>query len=310
LRIGIDIRSLVFTRAGISRYTENLIKALLEINRDNRYTFFCNTKSSHDWSEYKNVSEAVIRFPNLGRVTEKIWEEKLLPGKLKNVDVFHSPRYILPKKKPCKFTVTVHDLAFKKFPHIFLKETVEHANEWVKFAVKQADRIITVSHNTRKDLLTLFDTDEDKIRVIYEGVSSDYHPIRDPDLLERLRRKYALPEKFILFVGTIEPRKNLVRLLEAFNKFKKNKSAAYRLVIAGGKGWLYDDVFETVEKLELQQDVIFTGYIPESELPLMYNLSDLFIYPSLYEGFGLPLLEAMACGIFRLYPHVFPPYRK
>jgi glycosyltransferase involved in cell wall biosynthesis len=188
-------------------------------------------------------------------------------------------------------------LAFKKFPQIFLKETVEHANEWVKFAVKQADRIITVSHNTRKDLLTLFDTDEDKIRVIYEGVSSDYHPIRDPDLLERLRRKYALPEKFILFVGTIEPRKNLVRLLEAFNKFKKNKSAAYRLVIAGGKGWLYDDVFETVEKLELQQDVIFTGYIPESELPLMYNLSDLFIYPSLYEGFGLPLLEAMACGI-------------
>jgi glycosyltransferase involved in cell wall biosynthesis len=297
LRIGIDIRSLVFTRAGINRYTENLIRSLLEIDVANEYALFSNTKSCYDWSSYSNAQEVIVRLPHFGRITEKIWEEILLPPNLKRMDVFHSPRYMLPKKKPCKFVVTVHDLAFKKLPHIFVKRTVKYFSNLLEDSIQKADKIIAVSHNTKEDLLRLFNVRDDKVEVIYEGVNENYKVTTDCETLEHARSKYSLPEKFILYVGTIEPRKNLVGLIKAFHKLKEKKAIEHRLVIAGGKGWLYNDVFEAVERLGLTQDIIFTGYVEESELPTLYNLSDLFVYPTLYEGFGLPVLEAMACGV-------------
>lgn len=299
MRIGIDIRSLILTKAGINQYTKNIIKSLAKIDKDNDYVLFCNVKSRYDWSGYDNIKEEVIRLPHLGRFTEKLWEEILLPNGLssKKIDLFHSPRFILPGKKPCKFIVTIYDLAFKRFPQLVTKKVFNHFNNGVKSAINRADKIIAISHNTKKELINLFDARNDKIEVVYMGIGEDCRPIRAESQLREIKDKYNLPEKFILFVGTIEPRKNLKRLIEAFYELKKNKSIEHSLVIAGGKGWLYDDVFETLKKLQLNQDVIFIGYIPESELPLIYNAADLFVYPSLYEGFGLPPLEAMACGV-------------
>lgn len=299
MRIGIDIRSLIFTRAGISSYTCNLIKSLAEIDKENEYILFCNTKSQYNWAGYDNIKEKVLRLPHLGSLTERIWEEIFLPRGIASmeVDIFHGPRFTLPSKKPCKFIVTIHDLAFKKFPQLVTRGGFNYFNAHVESAVKKADGIIAVSYNTREDLVNLFDVDGNRIEVIYEGIDENYHIIEDRKELKEAGDRYGLPEKFILFVGTVEPRKNLVRLIEAFNKLKMKKLIEHSLVIAGGKGWLYNDVFETVERLKLEQDVIFTGYIPESDLPLIYNLADLFVYPSLYEGFGLPPLEAMACGV-------------
>ncbi len=297
MRIGLDIRNLVFSRAGISKYTKNLIESLAEVDRQNEYTLFCNTKSRCDWSKYGNIQEKVIRLPNLGRFTEKFWEEILLPRELKNIDIFHSPRFMLPRRKPCKFIDTIHDLTFKKFPRLFTKDTFTYVNNWVELAVKSADKIIAVSDNTKKDLIDLFNAPEEKIEVIYEGVEEIYRPLKLESSLRGIKDKYNLPEKFILFVGTIEPRKNLKKLIEAFGEFKKSGPAEHKLVIAGGRGWQYEDIFKAVGKLGLSKEIIFPDYIPERDLPLIYNAADLFVYPSLYEGFGLPVLEAMACGV-------------
>lgn len=299
MRIGIDIRSLIFTRAGISCYTFNLIKALSAVDKENEYLLFCNTKSGYDWSGYFRVKEDVIRFPHLGRFTEKLWEEVFLPQRLlaKKIDVFHSPRYMLPKKKPCHFIVTIHDLSFKRIPQLFTRKVFDCVNHWVEFSVEKADKIIAVSGHTKNDLINLFNAKAEKIEVIYEGVDENFRPVKTPESLKEIKHKYNLPEKFILFVGTIEPRKNIKRLIEAFYDLTKNRKMEHSLVIAGGKGWHYDDVFNTVEKLKLGKKIIFTDYVRGSELPLLYNAADLFVYPSLYEGFGLPPLEAMACGV-------------
>jgi len=299
VRIGIDIRSLIFTRAGISRYTGDIIKSLAGVDRDNEYSLFCNAKSRYSWSKYDNVKEEVIRFPHLGTFTEKLWEEILLPKALisKKIDLFHSTRFVLPKKKPCKFIVTIYDLAFKKFPSLIAKKAFKYFDREIKSAVNLADKIIVVSENTRKDLIDLFGAREDKIEVIYGGINENFRPIRREESLKKIRKKHRLPEKIILFVGSIGPRKNLKRLITAFYELKKNGSVRHKLVLVGEKGSLYEDISGMSKKLGLGHDVIFTGYIPESELPIIYNIADLLVYPSLYEGFGFPPLEAMACGI-------------
>jgi glycosyltransferase involved in cell wall biosynthesis len=297
MRIAIDIRNMVFSRAGISKYTENLIRSLAGIDQSNEYVLLSNTKSRRDWSKFSNVSEKVIRLPNVGRFTEKFWEEALLPVELKKADIFHSPRFMLPKKKVCKYIDTIHDLAFKRYPELFTEQTFSYVNDWVERAVKKADKIIAISNNTKKDLIDLFNAKADRIEVIYLGVDHAFCPVDSNDPLTETRNKYGLPEKFILFVGTIEPRKNLKRLIEAFYEFRKDASNQHALIIAGGRGWQYSEIFKSVEKLGLDKHVIFLDYIPEQDLPLIYNAADLFVYPSLYEGFGLPVLEAMACGV-------------
>jgi len=295
LRIGIDIRSLIFTQAGISHNLYNLISYLSQFPEDSQYFLFTSGRTNRSWP--KNVKEIVIRWPHLSANMEKIWEEIFLPLGLifKKIELFHGPRFMIPRACPCKTVVTIHDLGFKIMPECIINSAYIYFDSRTKLAVSKADRIIAVSENTKNDLIKLYNASEDKITVIHWGIDQSFQPCNDRSSIGRIKNKLGIDKEFILFVGTIEPRKNLVRLIKAFDKLKMKRE--YRLVIAGCKGWLYEEVFATVKELNMEKDIIFTGYVHDNELPFLYSAAELFICPSLYEGFGLPVLEAMACGV-------------
>jgi glycosyltransferase involved in cell wall biosynthesis len=161
-------------------------------------------------------------------------------------------------------------------------------------SIKKADIIIAVSYSTKRDIINYFEIKEEKIKVVYPGVESRFRPIRN---IKEYRLRNNLPSKMILNVGTLEPRKNVVTLIKAFKKLRKLGFKNYKLVIAGDKGWLYKPIFDEIKSSGLQKEVLFLGCVKDEDLPILYNCADVFVYPSFYEGFGFPPLEAMACGI-------------
>ncbi len=298
MRIGIDASSTIPPRTGIGNYTYNLLQALGRIDKENEYILYFN---------YFRPSKIIPKFeqPNFEKVINRIpcRVQRVLHNNLKlpielfvgKIDVFHSPNYFLPPTRGAKGIITIHDITFKRFPETQTRSDTRYANKWVPEALKMANGIITDSQSAKRDIIELLGVPENKIDVIYGAVDQRFLPINDIQILQEVKMKYNLPEKFLLYVGTLEPRKNISGLLQAFAILRQNIS--YKLVIAGGKGWLYDEIFEIVRKLNLTEDVIFAGYVPDEDLPAFYNLADLFVFPSLYEGFGLPPLEAMACGV-------------
>ena len=210
------------------------------------------------------------------------------------IDIFHGPRYYIPKNLSCPAVVTVHDLGFKKFPQFVTKKTAAYFDAMVRSSVKRSRKIIAPSHATKADLVDIYGVDEKKVAVIYEGSDEIFSPGKSVEAIERTKSKLAIRRKFILFSGTIEPRKNLINLLEAYKATKAKNSLD--LVIAGGFGWLYGGVLKKAKDPDLKDRVIFTDYIPSEDLACLYNACEAFVFPSFYEGFGLPVLEAMRCG--------------
>lgn len=218
------------------------------------------------------------------------------PHWMRGFDLYHQPNYV-PHVFNGKIVTTIHDMSHRIFPQyhprrrVFLLRAFENR-------LRKADRIITDSQHARREIVELLRIPEDRVRVIYLGASSDYRPLAmSPVKRIELQIKYNLPEQFLLYVGTIEPRKNLERLVEAYYVYKREEpNSELKLVLAGGKGWLYEGICTRVQELHLEQDVVFTGYVDGEELPFLYNMAIAFVYPSLYEGFGLPPLEAMSCG--------------
>ena len=215
---------------------------------------------------------------------------------LGEVDVLHVTDYLIPQVRKAKLVVTIHDITPLLLPQYHNRYTRTYIRNKLLSIGERADRIIAVSENTKRDIMHSLSIPESKIKVIYEAIDKSYHPIEDIKFLNRIRKRYTLPDKFILHVGTIEPRKNITRLIKAFSTLKKMKSLKHKLVIAGQKGWRYSDIFREVKDLDLEGEVIFIGYVSEEDLPGLYNAAQVFVYPSLYEGFGLAPLEAMACG--------------
>ena len=211
------------------------------------------------------------------------------------VALFHSPDFTLPPLRQGKAIVTVHDLSFLRYPQGAEPNLRAYLERVVPRAVARADLVLADSQSTKDDLIELLGMESDRIEVIYPGVEERFRPIEDQTFLEGVRRRYNLPPHFVFSLGTLEPRKNLVRLIEAHSSLVTRHSSL-KLVIAGGKGWLYEGIFDRVEELGLGNEVRFLGFVPDEDLPALYNLADLFVFPSLYEGFGLPPLEAMACG--------------
>jgi glycosyltransferase involved in cell wall biosynthesis len=299
MRIGIDARSVLKRRTGVGNYTFNLFQNLGKIDQENRYVLFYshhkNLRSAIPQIENVNFESKFVRLPN--KLLNLFWRTVRYPSIetwVGKVDVFHSPNFELTPQKQGRSVLTIHDLCFLVYEKYAIKSARLHYGRRIKSYAQRADVIITVSENSKGDIINYLGIPPETIFVIPEGKDDKFKPQNDPETVSEIRNKYGLRRAFILHVGTLEPRKNLVGLIRAYHRSRARKE--YQLVMAGGKGWMYKEIFKTVGKLGLSREVIFTGYVPEDDLPALYNASSLFVFPSLYEGFGLPPLEAMACG--------------
>jgi glycosyltransferase involved in cell wall biosynthesis len=296
-RIGLDATALPPQPAGAGNYTINLIRSLAVLDTDFEFTIFSYQSGSELIKTDNNMSLNWVILPDKSPPRRLVWEQTGLPGLVQKtaLDLLHSPHYTRPVALGCASVVTFHDMTFFLYPryHTLFKRL--YFPFAMRNSARSADALIAVSENTKKDILQHLNVPDSKIHVVYHGVDERFSPLYDKEQLNSISLKYNLPEDFILYVGVVEPRKNLIALLNAFRNLNKtNKNL--RLVIVGQTGWGYDKVMELVETPELKGTVLLTGYIPPDELPAIYNLAKIFVYPSIYEGFGLPVLEALACG--------------
>ena len=223
-----------------------------------------------------------------------LWEQCVQPLALRRIgaDLVHGPVFIGPLCAPCPVVLTIHDLGFIRFPRACRPAHRHYLTIMTRLSARRARRLIAVSEHTASEASSLLGVQRDRIDVVYHGVDPQFRPL-PPDQVIDFRRRQGLPARFVLFVGTLEPRKNLLRLVDAFSRLADSRTL---LVLVGGRGWKFDDLFSRAEDPDLKHRVVFPGYARQEELPLWYNAATAFVYPSLYEGFGLPVLEAMACG--------------
>jgi len=293
-KIAIDAVCLTGFSGGFNRYVKQLLDGLA-VQRKMAMDFFLLINSRAETpTTLHSEGFRLIKVYTPSRL-QYYWTQIYLPlGRIaKQFDVWHSPISVPPLWLHTKTIITVHDLAFERFPEAYSAAALVYWKTFLPKALKKAVSVIAVSENTKRDIIDFYNISEKKITVIYPSITL---PTTKYENFQEIRRLYKLPEKYILYVGAIQPRKNLPTLVKAFRIAKKRMKFPHKLVIVGPRGWGLEDLCRTVEQLNLQQEVIITGVVPEEHLPLIYKGADIFVYPSLYEGFGYPPLEAMACG--------------
>jgi glycosyltransferase involved in cell wall biosynthesis len=294
MRIGVDARLYYYQPAGIGLYTSRLLSALATIDRGERQHDYVVLQSRKD----STTMAAGPRFHrrSLWTPPHHRWEQSLLPLELAplGLDLLHSPDFIPPFGWHGRSVITVMDLAFLRFPHLLTNESRRYYGQ-VDRAVNRADAILAISESTRNDLVTMLRTPAAKITVTHLAADPACQPVTEPASLDDMRHRYNLPAGYVLFVGTLEPRKDLPTLLRAFASLGPSAKEIC-LALAGRPGWLYEQVYELAESLGLGDRVRFLGGVPAADLPALYSGAKVFVLPSLYEGFGMPVLEAMACG--------------
>ncbi len=292
MRIGIDAsRTTVAQRTGTENYSLFLIRKLLEIDSRNHYTLYFNAAPEGDlFSGTSQVHFRVLPFPRLWTHVRLSWEMVQHPP-----DVLFVPAHVLPLFHPRQSVVTVHDLGYLYYPEAHTPVARWYLNWSTRFNARCAAHLICDSKTTSADLATHCGVAEDKTTVVYPGIDPALEPVRSAQELQEVRSRYRLPPTYLLFVGTYQPRKNLHRLLAAFAALRIQHPHVH-LVLAGKPGWMYQALFDYSRELDLESHVHWTGYVPQADLPALYGAARAFVLPSLYEGFGLPVLEAMACG--------------
>jgi len=292
MRIGMDARLVYYSQAGIGQYILHLVRWLAQIDGANEYVLLQSRKDRSNLIEQANFRRVSLWTPSHHRL-----ERYALPAEIARLglDVMHSPDFIPPFRATCRTVITVHDLAFLLYPQFLTPESARYYSQ-IDQAVRRTDHIIADSENTRQDLLKLLGAPADKVSVVYLAANPIYRPLPLAQARQRVAEKFGLNNDFVLFVSTIEPRKNLPTLLRAYRQLLDAYKLDVELVLVGGPGWLYDEVPTLVEKLRLTHKAHFLGRVPDDELLYLYNAAGLVAHPAVYEGFGLPPLEAMACG--------------
>lgn len=300
--IGFDVTSALTQGGGIGRYTRELIGALVVEAPDFAYKLFSARPPA-----VLPVPDALPILPHVTRRPAplderwlyRFWYRARLPLPVQTftgaIDLFHSPDFVLPPVGGGIPTIlTVHDLSFVHYPDTFPAKLVSYLNRVVPWSIGRATHILADSDSTRRDLQAQWGVLGERITVLYSGVNERFRPVNDVAVLDSMRARYGLDQPFVLAVGTVQPRKNYEFLVRAFRPVAEQ--FPHSLIIVGGKGWLDEGLPGEIERQGLQGRVRLAGFVDDADLPAIYSAADILAFPSLYEGFGLPLLEAMACG--------------
>jgi glycosyltransferase involved in cell wall biosynthesis len=336
MKVAVEIQPLLDEHmTGVGWYTDNLVRLLKDYVRPGDYYYLLGMDYYGRAGRLDGYTASNVELRVNGIMHYGIYRRlaKFIPFVDYNgffrveADIFHFVNFVVPPRVKGSIINTVYDMVYKTFPETMEKANYRKLDHSLKDSCSRADAIITISENSKRELMGYLGIPEKKIHIIPPGVDlSVYRPMRNqlyagdngelmPDAEKSIAtdrpgryqggsgsaaeciRKYGLPEKYLLYLGTIEPRKNIPVIIRSFHQFSQKDKQGYKLVIAGKKGWMFREVFELVEKLGLEEKVIFPGYVAEEDKPYLYGGADVFLFPSLYEGFGMPPLEAMACGV-------------
>ena len=296
MRIAIDAHSVGAQLGGNESYALNLIEALAQIDSVNEYTLYVTTAAAHErfhqrWPNFR-VHRTLPHTPLIRIPLTLSTELRKHP-----VDVLHV-QFTAPPFCPCPVVVSIHDLSFEHLPQTFNRRSRTQLRLTVRHSARRATRILTLSEHTRRDVIDTYRIAADKVTAIPLAAPSHFGPVADDKELQRVRHIYGIEGDYVLTVGSIQPRKNLVRLIKAYAALRGAHSSnkCPKLVIVGKCAWLYDETLRALEETDVRDSVVLTGYVPESDLPALYSGALCFVYPSYFEGFGLPPLEAMKCG--------------
>jgi len=298
MKVSLDLTPALHNTAGTGRYVRELAKALVDLGHGDLLSFFCVDPDGGSWTGTPgSVPRKSIR------CSKRQWSAAAALSSFIGIsmdrfvgeaDVFHATWHLLPRLRTHASVMTLYDLSFALFPETHLRVLRWSSNVLVPRFLKECDRVIAISESTKRDAVRLYGIPEEKIVVTHLAAEDRFRPA-DPDRVAEVRGRFGLPPRFLLYVGTIEPRKNLDVLLGALRRLK-GQGREVPLVVAGRLGWLYDGFLAKIRSLGLESLVLLPGFVPDDDLPALYTAAEAFVYPSVYEGFGIPVLEAMGCG--------------
>lgn len=301
MRIAVNLMPFRKHLAGAGRYAKCILNSLQTIDNQNEYVLFLTEKTYSNFGDVTapNFTFQMVILPNRGGIFARIlWEQTQLPFllKQKKIDVLFTPSVVTPFFLPCKSVTTIHDMMpflngrLKKYPSLRAK----YMQIMTALSCQRSTKILTESQQSKDDIVTFCNVPLSKIQVTSLGVDRQFRPVVDTLLRAECQQKYSLPTRYFLYVGTLEPGKNILRLIQAFVNLKSRLDLPHKLVLVGNWGWRVKEIKRIIACN--QNDIVMLGFVNDDDLPILYSLAELFVFPSLYEGFGLPILEAMACG--------------
>lgn len=302
MRVSIELQPCLKNKSGIGVYTYELTKRLQNFKdiefEGNIFNFFNRNYIEKD-IEGLHIKKYICSLFPYG-VYRRIWS--YVPIKYNflfrtNSDIYQFFNFVIPPNISGKVITTIHDLTYILYPNTMDTSNRKRLEKDMKSTVKRADYIITISESSKRDIIKYLHVDENKIQVIYPGVDEIYKKVLNSDEITTVKNKYNIHGKYLLYLGTLEPRKNIETIIRAYNCFEKSDKDNVKLVLAGKKGWLYESIFKLVKEFNIEDNVIFTDYIDDMDKAPLYQGAEVFLFPSLYEGFGIPVIEAMASGI-------------
>jgi len=296
MRIAFDATAIPANRAGAGTYIYSLVQALAHVDADNEYHVFAKPEYADEFGPL-GPNFRLVRVPLASTPRRLLWEQAALPRALKalGADLLHSPHYTTPRLAPCPVVATFHDMTYLLTPELHPRFHRRFFPPMMRASARRAARILNISESTRRDMLRLLPITAGKATTTLLAAGPVFRVAPAGEVAEACARFGLTPGRFLLYVGVLEPRKNVPLLLQAYARIAARFPDS-PLVIAGKKGWMYEEIFAQVSALGLSNRVVFTGYVAEEDLPRLYGGARAFVYPSRYEGFGLPVLEAMQCG--------------